>query len=77
MIKLDMEQTDFMRLLVWAAEQTSPEGQLLYKIFSEKLDRMVDRELYTQYKRAATPGEREAARQKYLDKKGIPDSFRW
>jgi hypothetical protein len=43
----------------------------------EKLDAMVKRELYTKYKMAGTPEEREKARQEYLEKVGIPEDFRW
>jgi hypothetical protein len=43
----------------------------------EKLDAMVKRELYTKYKTAGTPEEREKARQEYLEKVGIPEEFRW
>ena len=43
----------------------------------KKLDAMVLRELYGKSKTAPTGGEREKARQEYLDRRGIPDSFRW
>lgn len=43
----------------------------------EKLEAMVKRELYTKYKTAGTPEEREKARQDYLEKVGVPESFRW
>ena len=43
----------------------------------EKLEAMVKRELYTRYKTAGTPEEREKARQEYLEKAGIPENFRW
>lgn len=42
-----------------------------------KLEAMVKRELYTKYKTAGTPEEREKARQEYLEKEGIPEDFRW
>lgn len=42
-----------------------------------KLDNLVKHELYTTYKTAESPQEREEARQKYLDTVGIRDSFRW
>ncbi len=42
-----------------------------------KLNTMCDRELYTKYKTAGTDAEREEARQKYLDSRGIPEDFRW
>lgn len=43
----------------------------------EKLEAMVKRELYTRYKTAATPEERERARREYLEKVGMPENFRW
>lgn len=42
-----------------------------------KLDALVARELYSKSKAAATPEEREAARQQYLDLRGIHPDFRW
>jgi len=42
-----------------------------------KLDAMVRRQIYTQYKTAPTEEEREEARKEYIDKRGIPESFRW
>ena len=44
---------------------------------ANKLDSMALRQYYTAYKTAATEQEREAARKKYLDERGIPASFRW
>lgn len=44
---------------------------------ADKCKKISDRELYTAYKTAPTEEEREKARQKYLDSKGIPESFRW
>ena len=43
----------------------------------KKLDAMVLRELYRKAKTAPTETEREKGRQEYLDRRGIPDSFRW
>lgn len=43
----------------------------------KKLSAMVLRELYGKSKTALTEEEREKARQEYLDRRGIPDSFRW
>ena len=43
----------------------------------KKLDAMVMRELYTKYKTAPTEGEKEKARKEYLDRRGVPESFRW
>ena len=47
------------------------------KGLEEKMEAMVRRDLYTKYKTAPTEEEREKYRQEYLEKKGIPESFRW
>lgn len=47
------------------------------KGLEQKLDSMVMRQLYTQYKTAPTEDEKEKARKEYLDRKGVPGSFRW
>lgn len=43
----------------------------------EKLNAMVQHELYAKYKTAPTEEEREQARREYLDRRGVPESFRW
>ncbi len=41
-----------------------------------KLDAMLDRQIYSEYKTAPTEEQREKARQEYLDRRGIPRDFR-
>lgn len=43
----------------------------------QKLDAMLNRQLYSSYKTAPTEEEREQARQEYLDRRGVPQSYRW
>lgn len=43
----------------------------------KKLDKMVMRDLYGKFKTALTEEEREQARKEYLDRRGVPESFRW
>lgn len=43
----------------------------------KKLDKMVMRDLYGKSKTAPTEEEREQARKEYLDRRGVPESFRW
>ena len=43
----------------------------------QKLDAMLNRQLYSRYKTAPTEEEREQARQEYLDHRGVPQSYRW
>lgn len=44
---------------------------------SDKLEAMIKHDLYTKYKTAPTPEQQEQARKEYLEKAGIPASFRW
>ena len=44
---------------------------------SQKLNAMLNRQLYSQYKTAPTEEHREQARQEYLDRRGVPQSYRW
>ncbi len=57
-------------------EDTSSAGEIRRGL-EKKLDSMVRHELYAKYKTAPTEEEREKARKEYLDKRGVPDSFRW
>lgn len=42
-----------------------------------KLEALIRHDLYTTYKTANSPQEREKARQAYLDKVGMRQSYRW
>ena len=63
-----------MRYFMLEQEELLPE---IKKGLEKKLDALVMRELYTKYKTAPSEEEREKARREYLDKRGVPDSFRW
>jgi len=52
-------------------------GKNIKQSLEQKLDRMVLRDLYGKSKTVSTEGEREQARKEYLDRRGVPDSFRW
>lgn len=43
----------------------------------EKMDRLINRDLYTKSLTAGTDEERESNRVAYLNRKGIPEEFRW
>ena len=43
----------------------------------QKLDTIISRNLYTQYKTSPTKEEQEMARIEYLDRKGYHKDFRW
>lgn len=67
----------FMRLIRFhLMEDVSCEREIKQEL-EKKLDRMVMRELYGKSKTAPTEEERERARKEYLDRRGVPESFRW
>ena len=55
----------------------SKEAQKYYDKLKKKFEAMVKRDLYTKYKTVPTEEEREKARQEYLEKVGMHQSFRW
>lgn len=63
-----------MKYFLLEQEELLPEIQ---KGLEKKLDALVMRELYTKYKTTPSEEEREKARLEYLDKRGVPKSFRW
>lgn len=59
------------------SEDPSPvEASIIHAALEDKFDKLVARKLFTDYKRAPTPAEREAARQAYLDHAQISKSHR-
>lgn len=71
---------DIIRYYIITSEGGEVPEDLDKRVFdglTDKIQKKIDRDLYTAYKTAPTEEEREKARQKYLDSKGIPESFRW
>lgn len=66
--------TDMVKYFLLGQEERLPDIQ---KGLEQKLDTMVNRELYTQYKTAPTEAERNKARKDYLDRRGVLEDFRW
>ncbi|MBD5130166.1 MAG: complexin-2 [Ruminococcaceae bacterium] len=76
-IQIDKELFDDLIDYFWSKD--FPGGWLADEIrrkLNSKLDKMLARELFSQYKRSPTGEEREQARKAYLDHKGISLSFR-
>lgn len=77
MKQVQIPQELFILLLRYhLMEDDNHEGEIRIGL-EKKLDAMVLRELYGKSKDAQTETEREKARKEYLDRRGIPDSFRW
>lgn len=77
MANVQISEELFMNLVKYHLCGLESLQEPINKALEEKLNSMINRELYSQYKSAETQEEREKARQEYLDRKGIPNSFRW
>lgn len=67
----------FRQLVSYHLMEDQSCSEEICKGLMEKMDRMANRQLYTKSKTAPTEEEREKCRQEYLDRRGMPDSFRW
>ena len=67
----------FFQLLQYFLMENYGSEEIIRQGLERKLDTMVNRELYSKYKTAPTEEEREKSRQEYLDRRGIPENFRW
>lgn len=77
MRNVQISQELFMQLLRFhLIEDESCERKIKQEL-EKKLDRMIMRDLYGKTKTATTEEEREQARKEYLDRRGVPESFRW
>lgn len=71
-VQIDFEL--FLDLYSYFFGENAPEGDDANEIrraLDEKAERIINRELFTRYKRAPTGEEREQARRAYLDRRGI------
>ncbi|MDD3138895.1 MAG: complexin-2 [Lachnospiraceae bacterium] len=55
-------------------QEVEPE---IKKGLEDKMDSISMRLLYSKYKTAPTEEQKQKARQEYLDRRGVPESFRW
>ena len=65
---------DIVKYFLLEQEDSLPD---IRRGLEQKMDALVSRELYTKYKTAPSEADREKARREYLDRRGIPESFRW
>lgn len=76
--KIQISQELFMLLVQYHLCDITDNEDVICSELSVKLNSLVSRELYSKYKdRTLSAEERELARQEYLDRKGVPDNFRW
>ena len=74
---VQISQELFMQLLRFHLVEDEGCEKEIKQGLEKKLDKMVMRDLYGKFKTAPTEEERERARKEYLDRRGVPESFRW
>ena len=67
----------FMQLLRFHLMEDKSCEKEIKKELEKKLDKMLMRDLFGKSKTAPTEEEREQTRKKYLDRRGVLESFRW
>ena len=77
MKNVQIPQELFMKLLRYHLFDDGGCADDVKKGLEQKMNAMVERELYTKSKTAPSEEEREKARQEYLDRRGIQADFRW
>ena len=76
MKNVQISQELFVALLHYHLSGENEYEEIIEQGLEQKLDAMLRHELYAQYKTAPTEEQREQARQEYLDRRGVPESFR-
>ena len=77
MKNVQISQELFVALLHYHLSGENEYEEIIEQGLEQKLDVMLRHGLYAQYKTAPTEEQREQARQEYLDRRGVPESFRW
>ena len=85
MKNIQIKQELFIKLIQYFySEEIGYDNEELFDLEREikselqkKLDKVSMRSYYTAYKTAPTEQEREEARKKYLDERGVHESYRW
>lgn len=70
-------ETLFSLFRYFLIEPNEKDHKAIENALNAKLEAMIRHDLYTKYKTAPTEEEKEKARQEYLDRIGMLDSFRW
>ena len=71
-VRIELDFQYFKDLLIFTEDQQDPELKELNRILNQKLNSMILRQEYTAYRTAEDPSDREDARRKYVNRKGLP-----
>ena len=77
MKQVQISEDLFLSLIKYHILEYYNDKEKIVKELQQKLDTIINRNLYTQYKTSSSEEEKEKTRQEYLNRKGIHSSFRW
>ena len=77
MKQVQISEDLFLSLIKYHILEYYNDKEKIVKELQQKLDTIINRNLYIQYKTSSSEEEKEKARQEYLNRKGIHSSFRW
>ena len=77
MKNIQISEQLFFSLIKYHLVDIESELPEIKKGLMDKMDSISMRLLYSKYKTAPTEEEKQKARREYLDKCGVPESFRW
>ena len=77
MKQVQISEDLFLSLIKYHILEHYNDKEKIVKELQQKLNTIINRNLYTHYKTSSSEEEKEKARQEYLNRKGIHSSFRW
>lgn len=77
MTNIQMSYELFEDLILYHLRSEDDFEEEIRQGLEQKIDAILNRQLYSQHKSAPTEEQREQARQEYLNRRGVPQSYRW
>ena len=77
MKQIQIPESLFYDLILYHLCEFDDPEERIHKALTDKMDAILRREYFTQYKTAPNEAKREEARKAYLDRAGILSDFRW
>ena len=77
MKQIQIPESLFYDLILYHLCELDNPKERIHKALTDKMDAILRREYFTQYKTALDEAKREEARKAYLERAGILSDFRW
>lgn len=74
---IQITQEMFTKIVMYFLIGETEEREEICKYLEKKVNQLVMHDLYSRFKTDASPEKRKEAITEYLDKRGVPESFRY